>query len=173
MQYWFLPTFLPRPPPHTRIPRYLWYLSLLLTFSKFQFFKTKNQNMWNSIALKVHDRPWAFLDPFLQCITSFSLDMFANWTTHFPCSILSSRPLAHFVRNFSESALRFPEVGFGKHDTPSKVQTFQFRKLSLCLRVSVFFVYVCLFFPFKNLPVPSGLIQSYLVLSRFLKASFI
>ena len=172
MQCWFLPTFLPRPPPHTHIPRYFCSLSLFLTFSKFQFFKTKNQNMWNSVASKVHDRPWAFLDPF-SAFSSFSVDMFANWTTHFPCSILSSRPLAHFVRNCSESALRFPEVSFGKHDTPSKVQTFQFRKLSLCLQVSVFFVCVFIFLLFKNLPVPSGLIQSYLVLSRFLKASFI
>lgn len=87
--------------------------------------------------------------------------------------MLSSRLPAHFVRGFSESALRFPEVGFGKHDPPSKVQTFQFRELSLCLQVSVLRVCMFIFPLFKNLPVSSGLIQSYLVLSRFLKASFI
>lgn len=114
-----------------------------------------------------------FLTLSLRYVTFFSVDMFANWATHFPCSILSSRLLAHFVTNFSESALRFPEVGSGKHDPPSKVQTLQFRELSLCLRVSVFRVCVFIFPLFKNLPVPSGLIQSYLVLSRFLKASFI
>lgn len=149
MPCWFLPTSLPASYTHTQAQDS--FASCYWPLVSFSFFRIKHQNLWNSAAWKVHEGGMSFSWPFLPSVSPSFLLICLQIESLIS---LAQYPLPGcwfiLLGVFLNPCYGFLEVGFGKHDTPSKVQTFQFRKLSLCLWVSVFWgstVFVCLFFP--------------------------